>query len=134
MGGCEGPSMLYSQGHLPWSREFCGRPERHPYELFLALNDIEHRLCKVATPMTNGFVERFHRTALDEFFRLAFRKKLFLTVEELQKDLYEWLRYYNEERPHQGYRNMGRRPAETVEEGKKRAPKKGLRKEKKKAA
>ena len=63
---------------------------------------------------TNGFVERFNRTVLDEFFRKAFREKLYESVEVLQRDLDEWLVYYNRKRPHQGYRNMGRRPIERV--------------------
>ena len=70
-------------------------------------------------PRTNGFVERFNRTVLDEFFRTAFRKKLYESVEALQNDLDKWLHHYNYERPHRGYRNMGRRPIETVELGKK---------------
>jgi transposase InsO family protein len=94
-------------------REFCGT-ETHPYELYLALNDIEHRRTRVARPQTNGFVERFNRTVLDEFFRVAFRTKLYESVEALQADLDAWLVYYNTERTHQGYRNMGRRPLETI--------------------
>ena len=104
-------------------REYCGRPMLHPYQIFLELNDIEHRRTKVATPRTNGFVERFNRTVLDEFLREAFRKKLYASVEELQEDLDQWLEYYNNQRPHRGYRNMGRRPIETLEEGKKLIPK-----------
>jgi transposase InsO family protein len=94
-------------------REFCGT-ESHPYELYLALNEIEHRRTKVRKPQTNGFVERFNRTVLDEFFRTAFRTTFYESVEQLQNDLDEWLTYYNHERPHQGYRNMGRRPIDTV--------------------
>lgn len=94
-------------------REFCGT-ETHPYELYLQLNDIEHRRTKVRRPQTNGFVERFHRTVLDEFFRLAFRRTLYESVEVLQRDLDTWLIYYNHERPHQGYRNMGKRPIDTI--------------------
>jgi len=100
-------------------REYCGRAMVHQYEIFLELNDIVHRRTKVATPRTNGFVERFNRTVLDEFFSEVFRKKLYTSVDELQKDLDEWLQYYNNERPHRGYRNMGRRPIETLELGKK---------------
>jgi transposase InsO family protein len=100
-------------------REYCGRPMVHPYQIFLELYDIDHRRTKVATPRTNGFAERFNRTILDEFFREAFRKTLYLSLEELQTDLDQWLAYYNNERPHRGYRNMGRRPFETIEEGKK---------------
>lgn len=95
-------------------KEYCGRPMIHPYEIFLELNDIGHRRTKVATPRTNGFVERFNRTILDEFFRKAFRTTFYLSVEELQHDLDLWLEYYNTERPHRGYRNQGRRPIETI--------------------
>lgn len=95
-------------------REFCGR-DSHPYEVYLELNDIEHRKTKVRRPQTNGFVERFHLTALNEFYRLAFRTKFYQSVELLQEDLDVWLVHYNTERPHQGYRNMGRRPIETLE-------------------
>lgn len=94
-------------------REYCGT-ERHPFELYLALNEIEHRTTKVRRPQTNGFVERFNRTVLDEFFRTAFRTKLYQSVEVLQTDLDDWLKYYNEERPHQGYRNLGKRPVDTL--------------------
>ena len=95
-------------------REFCGT-ERHPYELYLALNDIEHRKTKVRSPQTNGFVERFNGTVLEEFFRPVMHQKLFESVEALQTDLDTWLHHYNHERPHLGYRNQGRRPWETVE-------------------
>ena len=98
--------------------EYKGRPMIHMYEIFLELNDIEHRTTRVATPRTNGFVERFNRTVLDEFFRTAFRKKLYESVDALQTDLDEWLHTYNYERPHRGYRNQGRRPIETFEMGK----------------
>ena len=93
-------------------REFCGT-EAHPFELYLALNDIEHRKTKVRRPQTNGFVERFNRTVLDEFFRPSFRTHFYESVEALQTDLDKWLLYYNYERPHQGYRNMGKRPFDT---------------------
>ena len=99
-------------------REYCGRPMIHPYQIFLEFNDIKHRRSKVATPRTNGFVERFNRTVLDEFFRETFRTTFYGSVEELQQDPDQWLHYYNYERPHRGYRNMGRRPIETVEQGK----------------
>jgi transposase InsO family protein len=95
-------------------REYCGK-ETHPYELYLELNDIEHRTTQVRRPQTNGFVERFNRTVLDEFFRIAFRKKFYESVDSLQEDLDTWLVHYNTERLHQGYRNRGRRPIETIE-------------------
>jgi transposase InsO family protein len=95
-------------------REFCGT-ERHPYELYLALNDIEHRRTKVGSPRTNGFVERFNGTVLEEFFQPKLRSQLYESVETLQADLDAWLHHYNHERPHLGYRNQGRRPWDTVE-------------------
>lgn len=96
-------------------REFCGK-DSHPYEIYLALNEIEHRHTKVRHPQTNGFVERFNRTVLDEFFRPAFRTKFYESVEALQNDLDLWLVHYNTERAHQGYRNLGKRPMDTIQD------------------
>jgi transposase InsO family protein len=96
-------------------REYCGT-DSHPFEVYLSLNDIDHRKTKVRHPQTNGFVERFNRTVLDEFFRVAFRKTFYESVDALQKDLDKWLRFYNFERPHQGYRNMGKCPIDTVKD------------------
>lgn len=95
--------------------EFCGRRE-HPYELYLALSDIEHRRTRVARPQTNGFVERFQLTVQEEFFEVAFLRQLYESVAALQTDLDSWLAHYNRERPHRGYRNMGRRPIETIDQ------------------
>lgn len=86
-------------------REFSGRPDRHPYELFLQLEEIEHRTTKVRRPQSNGFVERFHRTVLDEHFRVMGRKKFYESIKEMQNDLEGYLKFYNEKRTHQG-RNM----------------------------
>ena len=94
-------------------REYCGKAH-HAYELYLALNDIEHRTTKVRSPQTNGFVERFNRTVLDEFLRPSLRKKFYDSVAALQEDLDLWLKYYNEERPHHGYRNRGKRPLDPI--------------------
>src|SRR5215216_1493638 len=66
-------------------REFRGT-ERHAYELYLALNDIEHRKTRVGSPRTNGFVERFHGTVLEESFMPALRAKLYEGVEALRAD------------------------------------------------
>lgn len=95
-------------------KEFCGT-ETHPYELLLSLADIEHRTTKVKHPWTNGFVERFHRTVLDEFFRQVFRTTYYESVEVLQVDLDRWMVEYNTERPHLGYRNNGKRPRDTID-------------------
>ena len=72
--------------------EYCGHPERHPYELYLAVEDIDHTKTRARSPQTDGICERFHRTVLDEFYRIAFRKKIYRSIEELQEDLDAWLR------------------------------------------
>ncbi|WP_024869322.1 IS481 family transposase [Pseudoxanthomonas suwonensis] len=97
-------------------REFCGKPDSHPYELLLAMENIEHRTTKIATPRTNGFVERMNRTLLDECFRVAGRQTWYITPDEIQRDLDVFLRYYNLERSHQGYRLKGRTPAKALRE------------------
>src|SRR4029079_9997461 len=78
-----------------------------PYELYLDLNGIEHRRTRVRTPKTNGFVERFIGTVLDEFFRVTMRETFYETVEALQADLDAWLVPYNTERPHLGIPKHG---------------------------
>lgn len=98
--------------------EYCGKAETHDYQLYLALNQIEHTKTKVRSPQTNGICERFHRTILDEFYRITFRKNLYLTIEQLQNDLDNWLHYYNNERTHQGKRCKGRTPMQTLIDGK----------------
>jgi transposase InsO family protein len=69
--------------------EFCGKSDIHKYELFLALNDMDHSKAKVKNPQSNAICERFQKTILDEFCRIAFRKRIYLTIDELQKDLDE---------------------------------------------
>jgi transposase InsO family protein len=97
--------------------EYCGRPDEHEYQLFLALNDIDHTRTKAKSPQTNGICERFHKTLLQEFYQVAFRKKIYRTLEELQFDLDEYLRHYNEERTHQGKCCCGRTPLQTFIDG-----------------
>src|SRR5437867_13289267 len=97
-------------------REFCGRPESHPYELLLSLEGIAHRTTRVHTPQTNGFVERMNRTLLDECFRLAGRTTWYLEPAEIQRDLDAFLEHYNLRRSHQGYRLAGRTPAQALQE------------------
>jgi len=98
-------------------REFCGRPDRHPYELFLQLEGIEHRTTKVRRPQSNGFVERLHRTLLDEHFRVQGRKTWYESVEQMQKDLDTYLHHYNRERTHQGRNMNGRVPYKVFIDG-----------------
>jgi transposase InsO family protein len=78
---------------------YCGNPERHEYELYLAVEDIDHSRTKTKSPQTNGICERFHKTVLNEFYRVAFRKKVYRSIDELQADLDSWIKEYNEARP-----------------------------------
>ena len=99
--------------------EYCGKVEQHDYELYLAINNIEHTKTKAYSPQTNGICERFHKTILEEFYQVAFRKRIYNTLDELQHDLDAWLNYYNNERTHQGKMCCGRTPMETFLVGKK---------------
>lgn len=98
--------------------EFCGKAEQHDYELYLAINDIDHTKTKAHHPQTNGICERFHKTILDEFYKTTFRKKIYSTLDDLQKDLDDWLVHYNNERTHQGKMCCGRTPIDTFLDGK----------------
>lgn len=93
--------------------EYCGSPERHEYELYLAVENIDHTRTKTKSPQTNGIVERFHKTLLNEFYRIAFRKTLYTSLEQLQEDLDLWMKQYNEVRPHQGRWCFGKTPMQT---------------------
>jgi len=93
--------------------EYCGSPERHEYELYLAIEDIDHTRTKTKSPQTNGICERFHRTVLDEFYRVAFRKKIYQTIDALQADLDIWISAYTHDRPHQGRWCYGKTPMQT---------------------
>lgn len=94
--------------------EYCGRPEVHPYKLFLHLNDIEHTRIRIRHPQTNGAVERLNQTVQDEFYRVAFRKKYYRTLEEIQTDLDAFMSWYNNERTNQGRYCQGRTPMQTL--------------------
>ena len=83
----------------------------------MAVNDIDRTKTKVKSPQTNGICERFHKTVLQEFYQVAFRKKLYGSLEQLQQDLDEWLDRYNEQRTHQGKMCCGRTPRETFNDG-----------------
>ncbi|MDP8051394.1 IS481 family transposase [Pasteurella atlantica] len=116
---------FFEQHNLPMLRiltdrgtEFCGRVEQHDYQLYLAINDIDHTKTKAMSPQTNGICERFHKTILTEFYQITFRKKLYQSLDELQKDLDDWINYYNNERTHQGKMCCGRTPIDTLIDGK----------------
>lgn len=97
--------------------EYCGAPDRHEYELYLAVENIDHTRTKTRHPQTNGICERFHKTMLQEFYRVAFRKKLYRTLDEIQADLDRWMEEYNEHRPHQGRWCYGKTPLQTFVDG-----------------
>lgn len=116
---------FYEQHQLPLLRiltdrgtEYCGKAETHDYQLYLAINDIEHTKTKARSPQTNGICERFHKTVNQEFYQVTFRKKVYRDLESLQLDLDQWIEYYNNERTHQGKMCCGRTPIETLEDGK----------------
>jgi transposase InsO family protein len=93
--------------------EYCGQREYHEYELYLSVEDIEHTKTKARHPQTNGICERFHKTVLNEFYQVTFRRKLYTSIDQLQEDLDNWMREYNEERPHSGKYCFGKTPAQT---------------------
>jgi transposase InsO family protein len=96
--------------------EYCGKPEHHAY----------HSKTKANHPQTNGICERFHKTMQDECYSLLFRKKLYQSLEELQVDVDEWVRKYNEERPHSGRYCYGKTPWQTFLDSKHLALEKDL--------
>ena len=93
--------------------EYCGAPERHEYERYLAVENIDHTRTKTRHPQTNGICERCHKTMLNEFYRVTFRKKIYRTLEELQVELDGWVEEYNQQRPHQGRWCYGKTPMQT---------------------
>ena len=97
--------------------EYCGKVEQHDFELYLAINGIEHSKTKARHPQTNGICERFHKTILHEFYQITFRKKIYDTIEGLQEDLDTWINEYNFNRTHQGKMCCGRTPIQTLLDG-----------------
>ena len=111
---------FFEQQAIPLNRlltdrgtEYCGAPERHEYELYLAVENIDHTRTKRRHPQTNGICERFHKTMLNECYRVTFRKKIYRTLEEFQADLDGWMEEYNHQRPHQGRWGYCKTPMQT---------------------
>ena len=111
---------FFDQHEIPLSQvltdrgtEYCGNKEKHAYQLHLAIEDIDHTRTKTKSPQANGICERFNNTCLNEFYRVAFRKRIYETIEDLQRDLDAWIKEYNEERPHQGRWCYGKTPMQT---------------------
>ena len=93
--------------------EYCGNPQTHAFELYLAVENIDHTRTKAKSPQTNGICERFNKTILQEFYQVALRKKLYRSIAELQTDLDAWMREYNTVRTHQGRWCYGKTPMRT---------------------
>ncbi len=106
--------------------EYCGKREHHEYQLYLAVEDIDHTKTKAKSPQTNGICERFHRTIQEEFYAVAFRKKLYESIDTLQEDLDSWVEWYNNERTHSGRYCYGKTPMQTFNESKHLAKEKEL--------
>jgi transposase InsO family protein len=99
--------------------EYCGRVENHAYQLYLGIEGIDHSKTKARHPQTNGICERFNRTIKNEFYEVMFRKKIYTTLEAIQADLDDWMREYNELRPHSGKFCYGKTPMQTFLDAKK---------------
>lgn len=97
--------------------EYGGKMEKHPYQLFLHLNDIEHSRTKARHPQTNGCTERLNQIIHEEFYAVAFRKTLCTSIDQIQADLDAFMAYYNNERTNQGKRCQGRTPKQTWDDG-----------------
>ena len=106
--------------------EYCGNRERHEYQLYLAIEDIDHSKTKARSPQTNGICERFHKTIQDEFYAVAFRKKIYHSLDEIQEDVDKWIEEYNTERTHSGKYCFGKTPWQTFLDSKKLADDKML--------
>ena len=96
--------------------EYKGNREHHEYELYLAVENIDHSLTRAKSPQSNGICERFHKTVLNEFYQVAFRKKVYTSIEELQIDLDVWMKDYNESRTHTGKYCYGKTPLDTFKD------------------
>jgi transposase InsO family protein len=77
---------------------------------------IRHTRTKPRHARTNGFVGRLQGTSLHEHWRVEFRRRYFTRASQLEASLQRCLRFYNEQRPHHGYRLRGRtRPSSSGE-------------------
>jgi len=85
--------------------------KNHSFERLLSELGIQHRLTKVKHPWTNGACERLNRTLLEEFYQVAFRSKIYQSIDELNADLTGFIEFYNCQRSHQGKRTKGTVPA-----------------------
>lgn len=106
--------------------EYCGNREYHEYELYLDIEDIDHSKIRVRSPQSNGICERFHKTILNEFYQIAFRKKIYQNLQQLQDDVDVWMTHYNTERTHSGRYCFVKTPMQTFLDAKHLADEKNL--------
>ena len=92
----------------------CGQEYYGDFDRACTANRIRHTRTKPRHAWTNGFVERLQGTILRELWRVAFRRRFFTSVPQMQRELDGYLRYYNFERVHHGYRTKGRTPVEVI--------------------
>ncbi len=103
--------ILTDRGTEDW-----GKVEHHAFELYLAIENIDHTKTKARAPQTNGICKRLHRTLKDECYDIVFRKKIYSSLEDLQIDLYQYLNQYNNTRPHSKNLCYGKTPMQTFKE------------------
>jgi len=107
------PQILLSRVLTDRGTEYCGTPDRHPYKLYFAVENIDHTRTKAKSPQTNGICERFNKTVRDEFYRVTFCKTLYRSLDQLQVDLDAFIDGYNCRRLHQGRGCYGKTPMQT---------------------
>jgi transposase InsO family protein len=73
------------------------------FTIALRSHSIRHSVTKVAHPWTNGYAERLNQTIWHEFY-LGRLDKRYESLDELNKDLFNFMRYYNFRRVHSGYK------------------------------
>ena len=93
---------------------------KHDYEIFLNSQGTRHTKIKPRCPKSNGIVERFNRTLLEEFDQIVMLKKVYTSLDELQDDLDQFITYYNFKRTNQGYRLKGKIPYQKFLDGKRK--------------
>jgi len=91
-------------------RRYCAKRGRRDYELYMAVEDIEGSRTRAGSPRSNGICERFHKTLLQEFYRVALRRKIYGSPEELQADADRRVDGYNKKGPDSGKHRFGKTP------------------------
>jgi transposase InsO family protein len=92
--------------------EYCGNPERHEYELYLAIEDIDHSRTKTKSPQTKH-LRALPQDRAQRILPCRLPQEGDRSIDELQADLDLWGREYNEQRSHQGRWCFGKTPMQT---------------------